>query len=119
MAAALPPLQSPIGIFPQFIAQKCENIKLRERMMSLSGDSFHIDLYPSNQPLLQVQGTTFSLSGRKTVMDMRGNALFQIRKQTFSIPSTYVSSPLSSHLLLYLAQTVSPLGNPPSWQPFR
>lgn len=57
--------------------------------MSLSGDSFHIELYPSNQPLLQVQGTTFSISGRKMVMDMQGNALFTIRKQTFSIPSTY------------------------------
>lgn len=65
MATQLPPLQHPIAIFPQFVAQKCENIKLREKMMSLSGDSFYIELYPSNQPLLQVKGTTFSLSGRK------------------------------------------------------
>lgn len=92
MAAQLPPLPHPIAIFPQFTARQCENIKLREKLMSLSGDSFYIELYPSNQPLLQVQGTTFSLSGRKAVADMQGNALFTIRKQTFSIPSTYVST---------------------------
>jgi uncharacterized protein YxjI len=57
--------------------------------MSFSGDSFHIELYPSNQPLLQVRGTAFSISGRKSVQDMSGRHLFTIRKQTFSIPSTY------------------------------
>ena len=89
MAVQLPPLPFPIAIFPQFTARACENIKLREKLMSLSGDSFYIELHPSKTPLLQVQGTAFSISGRKHVTDMAGQPLFTIRKQTFSIPSTY------------------------------
>ncbi|ETN45155.1 uncharacterized protein HMPREF1541_10032 [Cyphellophora europaea CBS 101466] len=89
MAAQLQPLPRPIAIFPQFIARQSESIKLREKIMSLSGDSFYIETYPSKQPLLQVKGDAFSLSGRKAVADMQGNPLFTIRKQHFSIPSTY------------------------------
>lgn len=89
MAAQLRPLPSPIAIFPEFIARQSENIKLREKMMSLSGDSFYVELYPSAQPLLTVKGEAFSLSGRKTVSDMQGNPLFVIRKEHFKLMSTY------------------------------
>lgn len=112
MAAQLPPLQQPIAIFPQFIARQCESIKLREKLMSLSGDSFYIELYPANQPLLQVKGEAFSLSGRKAVADMQGNPLFTIRKQHFSIPSTYVSDNLMSHKLVCSALLTVPRSTP-------
>jgi uncharacterized protein YxjI len=85
----LPPLPTPIAIFPQFIARQTETLKLREKILSLSGDSFSIATHPGNQPVLSVAGTAFSLSGRKTVSDMSGTPLFQIRKQHFSFPATY------------------------------
>jgi uncharacterized protein YxjI len=85
----LPPLQTPMAVFPQFVARQSESIKLRERLMSLSGDSFHVELFPSNQPLLIVKGETFTLSGRKSVMDAQGNHLFDLRKHKLSIPSSY------------------------------
>ena len=89
MAAQLPPLPHPIGIFPQFTAKQCETLKLVEKMMSLSGDSFSIETYPGKQPVLQVKGEAISLSGRKAVSDMAGNHLFTIRKEHFSIPKSY------------------------------
>ena len=57
--------------------------------MSLSGDSFDIATYPAQQAVLQVQGEAFSISGRKHMYDMNHNHLFDIRHETFSIPSTY------------------------------
>lgn len=66
-------------------------------MLSLSGDSFHIETYPANQPILQVKGEAFSLSGRKHVADMAGNSLFTIRKQHFSIPATYYAEDLQGN----------------------
>lgn len=88
-AAQLPPFPHPLGIFQNFLARQTETIKLRERLLSLSGDSFSIETYPAGIPILQVQGEAFSLSGRKHVLDMQGNRLFDLRKEHLSIPKTY------------------------------
>ena len=85
----LPAFPHTLGIFPAFIARQSEHIKLKERILSLSSDSFDIELYPSRQPILQVQGKAISFSGRKHVRDMAGNHLFDIRSEVFSFPKTY------------------------------
>ena len=85
----LPPLEHPIAIFPGFASREVESIKLVERMMSLSGDSFYIETVPDKKPLLQVQGDALSLSGRKRCFNTRGDHLFTIRKELFSIPRSY------------------------------
>lgn len=100
---SLPPLPHPIAIFPQFTARQCECLKLRERMLSLSGDSFHVNTHPGNQGVLQVQGSAFSLSGRKQVCDMSGQHLFTIRKQHFSIPATYYAEDPSGNKFFEVA----------------
>lgn len=69
---ALAPVPQPIGVFQQFIARQSETIVLKEKVLSLSGDSFSIKL-ANGTPLFQVQGSVLSLSGRKKVTDMAGN----------------------------------------------
>jgi uncharacterized protein YxjI len=88
MAHNLPPVPSPIGIFPQFIARGPETLVLKEHVMSLTGDSFSIKL-TNGTPLIQVEGKVFSMSGRKKVNDMAGNHLFSIRKEHFHLHTTF------------------------------
>jgi hypothetical protein len=84
----LPPFQKQIGIFPAYYAQQSETMVLKEKVMSLSGDSFDIKTI-DGRPLFQIKGEVFSLSGRKNVMDMSGNHLFTIRKKHLKLLSTY------------------------------
>ena len=86
--AMLHPYPTPLGIFPAFIARQTEMLVIKEKVMSLSGDSFTIKL-GNGQPIFQVNGNAFSLSGRKEVLDMSGKHLFTIRKRHFTIHSTY------------------------------
>ncbi|EFX00203.1 duf567 domain containing protein [Grosmannia clavigera kw1407] len=89
MAAQLAPVPRPIGMFDQFIATKTETLVLKEHVLSLSGDSFDITL-ASGQPVLRVQGTVFSLSGRKNGYDMAGSHLFTIARELMHLHMTYV-----------------------------
>ncbi|KAJ4993666.1 hypothetical protein SVAN01_00720 [Stagonosporopsis vannaccii] len=86
--AHLAPVPSPIGIFPQFIAQGPETLVLKEKVLSLTGDDFHIKL-ASGTPILRVEGKVMSISGRKKVFDEQGNHLFDIVKEHFHLHATY------------------------------
>ena len=91
--AFLAPVPQPVGVFQQFIAQQPETLVLKEKVMSLSGDSFSIKLQ-NGTPLFQVEGKVMSISGRKIVKDMQGNHLFDIVKEHLHIHATYaVMSP--------------------------
>lgn len=83
--AQLPPSE-PLAVFQQFIARQNESIELKERVLSLSGDSFSIKT-TGGRPLMNVKGKTVSMSGRKIVTDMQGKHPFTIRKKTFNIGS--------------------------------
>lgn len=86
--AQLAPLPQPVGIFDQYIARQTEVIVLREKVMSLSGDSFEIKMQ-NGQPLFRVEGKVLSISGRKTLTDLAGNKLFDIVKEHFHIHTTF------------------------------
>ena len=88
MAFALPPVPQALGIWHQFIARQTETLVLREKVMSLSGDSYDITL-ASGQPILRIQGKTMSISGRKNVFDMAGNHLFDIIKEPLHLHATF------------------------------
>jgi hypothetical protein len=77
-----------VGVFPQFIAQQTEQLVLKEKVLSLSGDSFDIKTV-DGRPILQVKGEALSLSGRKRVMDMQGVPLFDIRKKLVALHATF------------------------------
>ncbi|RYP05413.1 hypothetical protein DL764_003838 [Monosporascus ibericus] len=82
------PYPTPLGLFPGFIARQTETLMIKEKGISLSGDSFTIKTV-GGQPVFDVKGNFFSLSGRKVVTDIRGNHLFTIRKKLLALQSTY------------------------------
>ncbi|KAI0378556.1 DUF567-domain-containing protein [Hypomontagnella monticulosa] len=88
MAQQLPPFPRPLGVFTPFIARQPETLVLKEKVMSLSGNSFDISL-ANGQPIFRVKGESFSLSQRMNVMDLSGNLIFCIRKKHFSLHTTY------------------------------
>ena len=85
----LPPMQQQIGVFDNFVARQTETIILKEKVLSLTGDSFDIKL-ANGTPILRVQGKLASISGRKSVFDMANNHLFDIVKEHLHIHSTFV-----------------------------
>ena len=87
----LAPMPQQIGVFDSFIARQTETFILKEKVMSLSGDSFDIKM-ANGQPILKVVGNVLSLSGRKAVTDMAGNQLFEIKKEHLHLHSTYVAN---------------------------
>lgn len=89
MDASLPPIPQATGLFPQFFTKGPEVIVLREKVLSLSGDSFSVKL-ANGTPILQVQGKVLSMSGRKRVSDMAGVHLFSIVKEHFHLHTTFL-----------------------------
>lgn len=87
-AQQLPPLAQQIGVFDQCVARQTETLVIREKIMSLSGDSFEITL-ANGQPVLQVKGKALSLSGRKSFYDMANTHLFDIVKEHLHIHTTF------------------------------
>lgn len=84
----LNPAPRQVGVFPNFIARQTETLILREKVMSLTGDSFEIKL-ANGQPILRVEGKVMSISGRKSVFDMQNNHLFDIVKELLHIHTTF------------------------------
>jgi uncharacterized protein YxjI len=115
MAAHLPPYPTPMGIFPAFIAQRPETLVIKEKMMSLSGDSFDIKLL-DGRPIFQVRGNAWSLSGRKQVLDMAGNHLFTIRKKHLTLHTTfYAEDPSENQILDVKSEFSSMIRSPHSY----
>lgn len=85
---ALPPVPTPIGIFPALFAQQSETLILKEKVLSLTGDDFHIKL-ANGMPILRVEGKVMSISGRKKLFDEQGNHLFDIVKEHFHLHTTF------------------------------
>jgi uncharacterized protein YxjI len=87
--AGLNTIPQAVAIFPQFIASQPETLVLKEKVLSITGDSFSIKL-ANGTPILQVEGKVMSITGRKKVSDMQGNHLFSIVKEHMHIHATYV-----------------------------
>ncbi|RYP63336.1 hypothetical protein DL771_009321 [Monosporascus sp. 5C6A] len=99
MMMTMNPYPMPLGLFPGFITQQTETLMVQERGMSLSGDSFTIKT-AGGQPVFDVKGHLFSLSGRKVVTDMRGNHLFTIRKKHMALHWTYYAEDPAGNQIL-------------------
>ncbi|KAL2760307.1 hypothetical protein ACRALDRAFT_1073783 [Sodiomyces alcalophilus JCM 7366] len=94
------PVPEPIGILDQYIARQTETIVLKEKILSLTGDSFDIKL-ASGKPILRVDGKVFSLRGRKKVYDMSGRYLFDIYKEHLHfVHTTYVVEDVEKNMKL-------------------
>ncbi|KAF2022347.1 hypothetical protein BU24DRAFT_488573 [Aaosphaeria arxii CBS 175.79] len=108
--SALPPVPQPIGIFDQFIARQPETLVLKEKVLSLSGDSFSIKL-TNGSPLFQVEGKVMSISGRKTVRAMDGTHLFDICKEHFHLHTTYAVLDPNDNKIMEVKSTLAFFGS--------
>jgi uncharacterized protein YxjI len=61
---------------------------MREKVWSLSGDTFHI-VDEKNHEVLQCRGQTMSLSDRKEFADNAGRPLFSLRTRHFTLHKTF------------------------------
>jgi uncharacterized protein YxjI len=96
MQQQLPPINPPINIFGH--VSHGETLVLKEKIKSLTGDSFDIR-DATGQTYLTVKGKLASLSGRKSVYDGKTH-LFDICKEHVHIHSTYVvTSPTDEKIL--------------------
>ncbi|KAK0726893.1 tubby C-terminal-like domain-containing protein [Lasiosphaeria miniovina] len=114
MALQLPPVPQPLGLnhptADLLLARQTETIILREKVMSLSGDSFDISLQ-SGQPILRVQGSVFSFSGRKTVMNLNNQPVFDIKKEHLHIHATYAAVDPNGNPLLEVKSSFKLIGS--------
>lgn len=112
MAVQLAPYPGRISLWPHdlFLAKQSETLILREKVMSLSGDSFEIKLQ-NGTPVLTVKGKVLSISGRKSVYDMAGNHLFDIQKELLHIHATFAAVDPQGKKLLEVKSSFALLGS--------
>lgn len=84
----LDPVTEPIAIFEQFVSTEPQTLILKEKVLSVSGDSFDIKL-ANGEPLLKVHGAWVSISDRKKIEDAQGKHLFDIVKEHLHLHTTY------------------------------
>jgi uncharacterized protein YxjI len=106
----LAPLPQQVGVFDQFVARATETLVIREKVLSLSGDSFEIKL-ANGQPILRVQGSVMSLSGRKSVFDMANTHLFDICKEHLHIHKTFAVVTPQGQKLMEVKSSFALLGS--------
>ncbi|KAL1845846.1 hypothetical protein Plec18167_009250 [Paecilomyces lecythidis] len=106
----LSPVPEPIAIFDQFVSKDTQVIVLREKVFSVSGDSFDIKLL-SGEPLLKVHGAWVSLSGRKKVSDANGKHLFDIVKEHLHLHATYAVEDTHRKTILEVKSNLTLLGS--------
>ncbi|WDK13202.1 hypothetical protein CGRA01v4_04483 [Colletotrichum graminicola] len=115
MAAAqavhqLPQANNAVGIFPQLTAKTNETLILKEKMLSLTGDSFDIKL-ANGQPILRVEGKALSISGRKSVYDMSGNHLFDIVKEHLHLHTTFAAQDPQGNKIMEVKSSLALIGS--------
>ena len=101
----LQPVPRPWGVFDQFIARNTETLILKERVFSLTGDSFDVRT-ANGQPVFKIQGRKMTISGRKSVSDMQGNHLFDIVQELMHIHTTYVAEDPKGNRILTVRNSI-------------
>lgn len=72
----------------KFIADQPQKLVIKEKILSLSGDSFCIKTI-DGRVVFWVDGGVLSPSGRKHIQDAKGNQLFDIRKKLLALHTTF------------------------------
>ncbi|KAF4119514.1 Pfam:DUF567 [Geosmithia morbida] len=110
MPPHLNPVQRPMGLFPNFIAQRSETLVIKEKVFSLSGDSFDIKL-ANGQPIFKIKGRHLTLSGRKSMSDANGNALFDIVKELLHLHTTFAAEDPQGKKILEVKSSFKLMGS--------
>jgi len=88
MAIQLPPVTPALGVNPTFCHPRQTTLVLKEKVWSLSGDTFHVT-DENNVEVVRCRGTTFSLSDRKEFQDPQGRPLFSLKNKLVAIHKTF------------------------------
>ena len=84
----LAPLSPPLGINPAYCVPKQTVLVMKEKVWSVSGDTFHI-VDENGHEVVQCRGQAFSLSDRKEFADSSGRPLFSLRTRHFTLHKSF------------------------------
>ncbi|GAB7359315.1 hypothetical protein MBLNU230_g5966t1 [Neophaeotheca triangularis] len=94
----LPPMNPPLGPQPTDSGLYWPGqvtLHLREKMLSLSGDTFTVTTADTQTPVVKCQGKAMSLHARKTFLTPNDQELFTIKTEMFSLSKSFrAESPL-------------------------
>lgn len=102
---SLPPVSKPVVRFAPLVAANGETLVIKERVMSLSGDSFDIQ-NGHKQTVLRVKGKHMTMSGRKSLYDAADQHLFDIVKEHFHLHTTYAAEDPSGKKFLEIKSSL-------------
>lgn len=94
----LAPLNPALGVNPAYCVPKQTVLAMKEKVWSLSGDTFHI-VDENGHEVVQCRGQTFSLSDRKEFADTAGRPLFSLRTKLLSIHKTFYAEAPNGQVL--------------------
>lgn len=94
----LPVVRPILGANSRFCYEHQKTLTMKEKVWSLSGDSFHIT-DEKDVEVVRCQGSAISLSDRKEFQDPQGNPLFSLRTKLIAIHKTfYADDPAGNRL---------------------
>jgi uncharacterized protein YxjI len=88
MSSQLAPLSPPLGVNPAYCVPRQTVLVMKEKVWSLSGDTFHI-VDENGHEVVQCRGQAFSLSDRKEFADSAGRPLFSLRTRHFTLHKSF------------------------------
>lgn len=95
----LAPFNPPLGpqpANPAFYSPTESTLQMKEKILSLSGDSFTITT-ATGSPVCQCTGKVFSLHGTKAFTDMQGGELFTVKKKMLALHKSFVCESPAGH----------------------
>ncbi|KAL1873647.1 hypothetical protein Plec18167_006164 [Paecilomyces lecythidis] len=99
----------PLTVFEGLQETHPKTLVLKEKVLSLTGNSFHVRS-TDGQPVLRVKGKTMSFSGRRSVYDMANRHLFDICKKHLHIRTTFAAETPQARKLLEVKSGFSLIG---------
>jgi uncharacterized protein YxjI len=87
-----------LGVNPTYCVPRQTVLCMKEKVWSLSGDTFHIADEHGTE-VVQCRGQTFSLSDRKEFADAAGRPLFSLRTKHFSLHKSFYAEDAQEKVL--------------------
>ncbi|RDL39319.1 uncharacterized protein BP5553_03659 [Venustampulla echinocandica] len=102
----LPPISPALGLNTAFCRPTQTTLVLKEKVWSLSGDSFRI-VDENGIEVVQCRGQVFSLSSRKEFADATGKLLFHLRQELFTIRKCFYGETVTGQILFQVKSKIT------------
>ncbi|OCF42855.1 hypothetical protein I317_03332 [Kwoniella heveanensis CBS 569] len=109
--AQLHPVNPPLGVFPNFYAQRPTTLVLKEKVFSFSGDDFSVK-DTNGYTVVRCHGQAMSFRDRKVIVDANNNFLFGLRNKMLAIHKTFIAESESGTEIFKIRKRMS-------WVPVR